>query len=217
MITRLAHILSWLFLPFLMPFYGLYLTLYIPSEELTLLNQSMWLIPLELKSQLATIFFLFSALAPGISFFALYKRKIISTLDIEDSTDRNIPLLIMFAYCMILFTLFIFKAPNNVLPKYFYALPLAGAIVTAFFIIINRWIKISLHAGGAGILVGYLFSFYMGNLNFPLFVMILAIIASGLTLFAMLYLNRHNAVEVYSGWLLALVITIFSIHFYPAS
>ena len=32
----LAHIFSWLFLPLLMPFYGLYLSLYIPSEELSL-------------------------------------------------------------------------------------------------------------------------------------------------------------------------------------
>ncbi len=217
MITRLAHIFSWLFLPLLMPFYGLFLSLFLPSQELSLSGNGMYQIPTEIKVQLLLIFFLFSAFAPGISFFTLHKRKIISTIDIENSKERNIPLLIMFAYCIILFILFIYKAPNNILPKYFYALPLAGAIVTAVFMIINRWIKISLHAGGAGILVGYLFTFYMGNSNFPLFVMILAIIASGLTLFARLYLNRHNAIEVYSGWLLALVITIFSIYYYPIS
>ena len=217
MISRLAHIFSWLFLPLLMPFYGLFLSLFLPSQELSLSGNGMYQIPTDIKVQLLLIFFLFSAFAPGISFFTLHKRKIISTIDIENSKERNIPLLIMFAYCIVLFILFIYKAPNNILPKYFYALPLAGAIVTAVFMIINRWIKISLHAGGAGILVGYLFTFYMGNSNFPLFVMILAIIASGLTLFARLYLNRHNAIEVYSGWLLALVISIFSIHYYPIS
>lgn len=213
--TRLAHILSWLFLPLLMPFYGLVLTLYIPSEELSLSGKGMYQIPADLKVQLLTIFFIFSALAPGLSFFALHNRKIISTIDIENSKERNIPLLIMFTYCMVLFILFIYKAPNNILPKYFYALPLSGAIVTAIFMAINRRIKISLHAGGAGILVGYLFTFYMAHANFPLFVMIFAIIASGLTLFARIYLKRHNSIEVYSGWLYALLITVFCIHFYP--
>ena len=211
----LAHIFSWLFLPLLMPFYGLYLSLYIPSEELSLSGKGMYQIPLDLKGQLLIIFFLFSALAPGISFYLLHKRKIISTIDIEDSKERNFPLLIMFAYCMVLFTLFIFKAPNNILPKYFYALPLSGAIVTAVFMFINRWIKISLHGGGAGILVGYLSVFMLETKGFPIFFFIIAIIASGLTLSARLFLQRHTPLEVYSGWSLALIITFICCSSYP--
>ncbi|NBW71268.1 MAG: phosphatase PAP2 family protein [Flavobacteriia bacterium] len=211
----LAHIFSWLFLPLLMPFYGLYLSLYIPSEELSLSGKGMYQIPLELKSQLLIIFFLFSALAPGISFYLLHKRKIISTIDIEDSKERNFPLLIMFAYCMVLFSLFIFKAPNNILPKYFYALPLSGAIVTLLFMIINRWIKISLHGGGAGILVGYLSVFMLENSGFPILFFAIAIIASGLCLSSRLFLQRHTPLEVYSGCLLALIITFICCSYYP--
>ena len=213
--SKLAHIFSWLFLPLLMPFYGLYLTLYIPSKGVSLSSLNMYQLPEELKGQLLTIFFLFSALAPGISFYLLHKRKIISTIDIEDSKERNFPLLIMFAYCMVLFSLFIFKAPNNILPKYFYALPLSGAIVTAVFMFINRWIKISLHAGGAGILVGYLSIFMFETIGFPIFFFIIAIIASGLTLSARLFLQRHTPLEVYSGWSLALIITFICCSSYP--
>jgi len=211
----LAHIFSWLFLPLLMPFYCLYLSLYIPSEELSLSGKGMYQIPLDLKGQLLIIFFLFSALAPGISFYLLHKRKIISTIDIEDSKERNFPLLIMFAYCMVLFTLFIFKAPNNILPKYFYALPLSGAIVTTLFMIINRWIKISLHGGGAGILVGYLAIFMLENDGFPILFFAFAIIASGLCLSSRLFLQRHTPLEVYSGWSLALIITFICCSYYP--
>ena len=213
--SRLAHIFSWLFLPLLMPFYGLYLSLYIPSKAVSLSSLNMYQLPEELKGQLLTIFFLFSALAPGISFYLLHKRKIISTIDTEDSKERNFPLLIMFAYCMVLFTLFIFKAPNNILPKYFYSLPLSGAIVTAVFMLINRWIKISLHAGGAGILVGYLSIFMFETIGFPIFFFIIAIIASGLTLSARLFLQRHTPLEVYSGWSLALIITFICCSSYP--
>jgi len=175
----------------------------------------MYQLPEELKGQLLTIFFLFSALAPGISFYLLHKRKIISTIDIEDSKERNFPLLIMFAYCMVLFSLFIFKVPNNILPKYFYSLPLSGAIVTAVFMLLNRWIKISLHAGGAGILVGYLSIFMFETIGFPIFFFIIAIIASGLTLSARLFLQRHTPLEVYSGWSLALIITFICCSSYP--
>jgi membrane-associated phospholipid phosphatase len=211
----LAHIFSWLFLPLLMPFYGLYLSLYIPSEEFSLSGQAMYQIPIELKSQLLIIFFIFSALAPGISFYLLHKRKIISTIDIEDSKERNFPLLIMFAYCLVLFTLFIFKAPNNILPKYLYALPLSGAIVTAVFMFINRWVKISLHGGGAGILVGYLSVFMLENSGFSILFFAIAIIASGLCLSSRLFLQRHTPLEVYSGWLLALIITFICCSYYP--
>ena len=175
----------------------------------------MYQIPLDLKGQLLIIFFLFSALAPGISFYLLHKRKIISTIDIEDSKERNYPLLIMFAYCMVLFTLFIFKAPNNILPKYFYALPLSGAIVTLLFMIINRWVKISLHAGGAGILVGYLAIFMLENSGFPILFIALAIIATGFCLSSRLFLQRHTPLEVYSGCLLALIITFICCSYYP--
>ena len=100
MIRALSHFFSWLFLPLLMPTFGLLLTLYIPSEQLVLDKNSIYLLPPELKSQVLTLFFIFSALAPGLSFFALHKRQIISTIDMENQKERNIPLIIMFAYCM---------------------------------------------------------------------------------------------------------------------
>ena len=198
-----------------MPTYGLLLTLYIPSEQIHLDKDSMYLLNPELKRQLLYLFFTFSALAPGISFFALHKRQIISTIDMENQKERNIPLVIMFAYCLVLFLMFIFKAPNNVLPKYFYALPLSGAIVTGVFMFINRWIKISMHAGGAGILVGYLFAFTKHQIHFEFWILIAAILASGVTIASRLYLNKHRPIEVYSGWTLAFLITFLCNDLYP--
>jgi membrane-associated phospholipid phosphatase len=199
-----------------MPTYGLLLTLYIPSEQIQLDKDALYLLNPELKRQLLYLFFTFSALAPGISFFALHKRKIITTIDMENQKERNIPLVIMFAYCLILFLMFIFKAPNHVLPKYFYALPLSGAIVTGSFMFINRWIKISMHAGGSGILVGYLVAFAKQQAQFEFWIIIFAILASGVTIASRLYLNKHRPIEVYTGWLLATLITFLSVNYYPS-
>lgn len=213
--STLSHLFSWIFLPLLMPTYGLLLTLYIPSQQFQLDKDALYLLNPELKRQLLYLFFTFSALAPGISFFALHKRQIITTIDMENQKERNIPLVIMFAYCLVLYLMFVFKAPNNVLPKYFYALPLSGAIVTGSFMFINRWIKISMHAGGCGILVGYLLAFAKQQVHFEFWIIIAAILASGLTITARLYLSKHRPIEVYTGWTLAVIITYLCNDLYP--
>jgi membrane-associated phospholipid phosphatase len=210
-----AHFFSWVFLPLLMPVYGLYLTLFLESQQKVLRELGMYELPVDLKWQLFYIFTIFSALLPGISFVALHKKNIITTIDMENQRERNIPLLVMFAHCLVLFAIFLYKAPDNVLPKYFYALPLSGGIVTACFMYINRWIKISMHAGGTGILVGYLIAFILEHNLFPFWLLIAAVAASGLTISSRLYLNKHRPIEVYTGWSLALLITFLCNFFYP--
>lgn len=203
----LAHFFSWIFLPLFMPSYGIILTMYVVSVPKDLAHASMFFMTPEMKTRLLLLFFLFSAAAPGLSFLALHQKKVISTIDIENQRERNIPLLVMMAYSLVLFLLFFFKAPDHVLPIAFYALPLAGLFVTSIYMAINRWIKISLHAGGAGILVGFLFAYYLEQQQFNRWILPAAIFASGLTIAARLYLNKHRPIEVYTGWTLAVIIT----------
>lgn len=211
---KLSHLISWVFLPLFMPTYGLLLTMYIPSIPKDLTQQSLYFIPPDIKLRLILLFFLFSAVAPGLSFLALHQKKVISTIDIENQRERNIPLLVMMAYSLVLFLLFYVKAPKSALPIAFYALPLSGFFVTSVFMGINRWIKISLHAGGAGILVGSLFAFFLQQQSFAIWILPLAILASGLTIAARLFLNKHRPIEVYTGWTLAVLITFFTHYFY---
>ncbi len=208
----LSHIFSWVFLPLFMPTYGILLAMYIPSMPKDISHVSMYFLAPEMKTRLLLLFFLFSAVAPGLSFVALHKKKVISTIDIENQRERRIPLLVMMAYSLVLFLLFFVKAPDAALPIAFYALPLSGFIVTAAFMGINRWIKISLHAGGAGILVGFLFAFFLEQQTFALWILPAAILASGLTISARLFLNKHRPIEVYTGWTFAVIITFFT-HF----
>jgi membrane-associated phospholipid phosphatase len=87
--------------------------------------------------------------------------------------------------------------------------------VTSIFLLINRWIKISLHAAGAGILLGFLAVFSRAQDQFSIWWLLSALLAAGLTLAARLYLNKHSPLEVYTGFILALILTA-GIHTYLA-
>ncbi|MFN5845606.1 MAG: hypothetical protein ACK46O_07855 [Flavobacteriia bacterium] len=212
----LAEVLSWVFLPLLMPVYGLLLAMYVPSNQDYLFNEdSLFFLRDEAKLAILYMFIIFSVIAPGLAFVLLHKWKIITTIDMENQRERNIPMFIMLTFCLILFFLFLIKAENNVLPKYIYALPLSGVFVTVIYTYINRWIKISLHGGGAGILTGFLFAYAIEQAEFQFWILIFAIVASGLTIGARLYLKKHTQTEVYTGWSLAVLMTFLVNYLYP--
>lgn len=215
MMKILSHILSWVFLPLFMPVYALLIGLYYPSNPVLYSAYTMSNLPAEVKSQLFWVFFIFSCAAPGISFIMLRNKNIINTIDMENAKERSVPLIIMVGYCAIMYALFLYKAPNGVLPKYFYALPLSGMLVASLFLWINQRIKISMHAGGGGVLCGFLVAFYSVHSPAPLLLIIGAFLVSGLTISARLYLEKHRPIEVYSGWLFAFFITFCCNWFYP--
>jgi membrane-associated phospholipid phosphatase len=201
-----------------MPVYGLLLAMYIPSNEDYILNEdSLYFLTDAAKQAILYMFFIFSVLAPGLSFLLLHKKKIISTIDMENQRERNIPMILMLSFCLVLYFLFVIKAQDNILPKYVYALPLSGVFVTVTYTFINRWIKISLHAGGAGILTGFLLAYASAQVEFEMWILIAAILASGLTLTARLYLKKHTQLEVYTGWSLAVLLTFLVNTLYPIS
>ena len=211
-----AEFLSWLFLPLLMPIYGLIITMYVPSNQNYLFNEdSLFFLTSQAKTFILYMFFVFSVAAPGISFLVLRKRNIITTIDMENQGERSIPMIISLIYCLLLYFLFIYQFPSGVLPKYIYALPLSGVFVTTIFAFINRWIKISLHAGGAGILSGFMFAYAAEQAEFQFWILIFAILASGLTIAARLFLKKHTQLEVYAGWTLATLLTFCVNYFYP--
>lgn len=203
----LAHFFSWVFLPLLMPSYGILISLFVPAYSTNIEMTSLYFAPIESKWALFTIFFLFSVVAPGVSFILLHRFKVISTIDIERQGERSLPLVIMLVYSLVLFFLLVYKAGAGTLPRYFYALPLSGVAVTSIFLLINRWIKISLHGAGAGILLGFLIIFTRAQDAFSIWWILSALLAAGLTMAARLYLQKHTSLEVYTGFIFALLIT----------
>ena len=112
----LSKTVSWIFLPLFMPIYGLLLTLYIPSQEANISNASLFDLPDGLKTQILFLFVVFTSIAPGISFILMYRRGMLSSVEMDQRKERLFPLFIMLSYCVLLFFLFWKKAPDYVLP-----------------------------------------------------------------------------------------------------
>jgi hypothetical protein len=212
--TQLSHFFSWLFLPLLMPLYALLIVMFVPTSPVDMSEISPYGLPLHLKWVLWTVFLIFCFIAPGLSFYGLYRFKIITTLDMESRLERRIPLLIMLGYNLILIWFIYQSDPQGILPKVFMQLPLAGLFVTVLFTVITSWIKISMHAGGAGILTGFLYA-YFGQVHNPSLGWICAsVIMAGLVIAARWYLQKHTALELFLGYVLAGLITFEVVHFF---
>lgn len=212
----LSIIISWTFLPFVVPVFGLYITLFLPSETIFLEQSNMFKLEDELKDNIMSVYALFSVIAPSISYISLKKRGIISSLEMENKDERYIPILIMMSYCLVMFTLFYIKDPHHILPHFIVSLPLSGAIVALIIAFVNNFIKLSLHLAGIGIVVGYLIAFNASHAySDPKFV-IIAIFLSGLLAAARLILKKHTLLEVSFGWIIAVSLSFLTNFFYES-
>jgi hypothetical protein len=213
---NVSHLVSWVFLPLFMPFYALLIALYVPSNQDYFYNlESLYFLPDDIKSAIVYLFFVLIVLAPALSFLLLYRFGIIGTIDMEDRKERSVPMILLLVFGIMLYAMLILKAGNNVLPKYVYALPLAGSLVTITFILINQRIKVSSHAGGTGIFCGFLFAYLLDQQEFQFWLIPFGILVSGITMSARLFLEKHLPKEVYTGWLVAFFITMTITYLYP--
>lgn len=203
----LSHICSWVFLPLLMPLYGLLIVMFSPYQKTIGTRYSLFEMSDPMKWRFFAVFAALSCVAPGVSYVFLHRFKIISTIDMENRKERFIPLLIMFVYGLLLLFLFYKVDHKNLLPLALYALPLSGVVVTGAFMVLTGFFKISMHAGGAGILSGFIWVHFSQNLGLGFFWLAWCLLASGLTIGARWHLNKHSAKDLLFGYTLAFGIT----------
>jgi hypothetical protein len=173
-LNQLAKIITVVFHPLLMPAYGMAIIFSAP----TLFGYLPYnvLLPLSL-----------------LPFFL--HRNIITSWTISERKERNIPLIITtLLYCATSYIVFKFPIPVF-LKSYIFGTAFLSLIVT----FINFWWKISLHAAGAGALIGLVLILSIKMLTPLDWYLIAVIVAGGLVLSARLKLNLHNPHQVWLG------------------
>jgi membrane-associated phospholipid phosphatase len=211
----LAQIVSWVFLPILMPIYALLITMYIPSmEDGFYQDKTIYFLHPSLKLAVLGMFALFSFFAPAISLVLLKRSNLISNLEIDNQNERSIPILITALYCGVLAWFLIAKTPKGMLPLSIPLLPIGAFIAILTTAIINRFDKISLHALGIGMFFGFLIAYYQSQVLFPLFIVIISALLSGLILSSRMYLGKHTLKQSLMGYALGFIVLYIAIHFF---
>jgi len=191
-----AKFLSALFFPLFIPIYGAFLLFnlkffsFYPSRYI-------W-------GAYLTIF-VFGTIVPFICILILYKLKIISNMELNNSKDRFLPY-----FCTSVSYYICAAILAKLLAMPIYIPLLMVAIAAALFInaIVNIWWKISAHmVGVSGLLGGILCVSWKLYINPSLWIIAITLIC-GLVAAARLHLNAHTQGQVAAGFLNGLLCTI---------
>jgi membrane-associated phospholipid phosphatase len=199
-VTAFARITSIIFHPLLIPTIGF----------LLLFSSGFYfgIIPWNLKRFILLVVFTSTCLIPLISIGLL---SVSSRFDIkmEKGTDRVIPLI---------FSSVSFYMGYLILGKLqsfpvFQVFLIASILVQIALLLISLQWKISAHAAAIGGLVGGFFALSVRLQENPVFILIVLILLAGMVCTSRLILQKHTNSQVYSGFLLGLLIMGLAIFF----
>lgn len=196
----IAKTLSVLFHPILYPIYGFLLLFFLDGQFIQQIN-------IQAKLYVLAVVFINNVLLPFALLYILKKRKFISSIQLENRTERFYPLLIGLLFYVSSWYL-ISRLP---LPQLYSYVLFLSAFLSVLAIIANLFFKISLHSlGAAGFSTALLAVSYVYNQPISLLVVI-AILISGLIGSSRLVLKAHQDSQVYTGLLIGFIIGWISI------
>lgn len=197
-----TRVISYLFHPLLMPTIGL----------LVLLNSGTYISLLEPAAKRAILFVmaLGTLVFPLIMVPVFYYRNLINDIQNPSREERLIPLLIIFILYAITFIYFIRLPLNKIIHGY----ALSVSLVAFFLLVISFKTRLSSHMTGLGGMTGLVIALILLYGTPLLGVLLLTLLASGLTGSARLWLGEQRSSEVYSGYLLGFTVVLATLLIY---
>jgi len=198
-VKSIALFLSVLFHPLLMATYGCALLFF--GIQNTVYD---FLTPYENKWRITILVFAFSFVLPIINIFILYKLKRIPSFVLSNQNDRTYPYVLT---ALFYFGLFYLLSDINIWPSIKFFIIGAGLAI-ALTAIINLKYKISAHMVGLGGLLGVLIA-VSNIIRFDMTVYyIVVILIAGIVGSARLVLKEHQPSQIYSGFILGLLVQL---------
>jgi len=163
-----------------------------------------FLTPYENKWRITILVFAFSFVLPIINIFILYKLKRIPSFVLSNQNDRTYPYVLT---ALFYFGLFYLLSDINIWPSIKFFIIGAGLAI-ALTAIINLKYKISAHMVGLGGLLGVLIA-VSNIIRFDMTVYyIVVILIAGIVGSARLVLKEHQPSQIYSGFILGLLVQL---------
>jgi hypothetical protein len=200
----LANLISYILHPLLMPTLLLLILLYFLPQALQPVSGRIALL-------IILLVFITTFIIPVLSIIGLRSTMAISSIKMRNRTERVLPFTFITIFYALTTYLFHSKIEINDL---ILAIFVGATVIVALLTVITLFFKISVHAAGAGCMLGFLMSIM---LIFPehdlMWTLIFIVLIVGTILSARLYLDAHTPVEVYSGFSLGLFVSFFSVNF----
>ena len=195
---KLARIISIIFQPLLIPTFSLILLF-------SLNSYISFTIPSSAKNMILAMIFIVTFLFPAVFIYLLFKRGIISTLNMDKRDERTLPLMITAIFYFLAFHLIRQLQLHDVYARMF----LGSAILVVLGLIITlRW-KISAHMMGTGGLLGGLIGVSQLVLVDLVMLVFITTVICGLVGYSRLKLNAHTQAQVYAGFLLGFGVMLY--------
>lgn len=154
-----------------------------------------------------------TVLLPGLALLMMQKLQLISSLHLNNHTDRVVPLIVSAVFY---FWYYINCRSNPEIPVTYKYLVFVVALLLVLIFMISIFYKISMHTSAWGLLISYSLiilwfgEHYLGRTNLYLFIFTLTVlIVGGLVGTVRLSLRAHNQLEVAYGYLLGAFTAIF--------
>lgn len=191
----IAHVISTIFQPLLMPIYGVMLIFVYTYFGMIYLPQ-FWQILLPAA--------LFSFAIPAMLIYMLYRMKMISDLSLKIRRERFYPYLIT----LISYSAMILYYHRMGMPTWFLTIMAASVVIMVIAILITLTWKISAHMFGVGGLIGgaMAVSYFVERSN-PYYMFMGLFIIAGLVGTSRLILRRHTLHQVIAGFLLGFMVS----------
>ena len=208
-INQISKALSVILYPLFVPTYGIALFCYAYSTQVSPLA-NIWILIAIIGTLLLT------GILPISAIWILIRHGMVSSLQIENSSERTMPYI--YTICGFCFWCYLIIAVLKA-PLYIALASIGATIAITLVAIINHWWKISAHLTGFGGLLGGLMSYCLGIGAIP--TTWLLFVWFGLSLILMcarLRLNAHTPAQVATGWLLGIICTFmpYCIYSYAA-
>lgn len=192
----IAKIISGVVHPMLIPVFGAYIILNLPSPYTSEHIE-------DIKLGILSYLIVCTLAVPTAVIVLLRYTGVVQSVSLNDQKDRRMPfILIGICYTVCYWLIKHLEIPGSFFPLNMAEPILLGAtLLVVISLIVNHWFKISIHMMSIGGLLGSMIAIslrYYYDLN--IYILPMAVVA-GLVGFARLQLNAHTPAQVYTGFL----------------
>ena len=186
-----AKVISVLFHPLLVPTYALLLFINLNTHFVLAM-------PMQVRYLMTLLVFLTTFMLPALILLILRKFDVVKSMEMPERQERALPLIIVSAFFYLTYYLLKQMEQNSIITLFM----IGATMLILLCLIINYFIKISLHATSWGGFLGALMGYSL-NARVDVMLWLYAIILiTGIVATARLILKAHTPAQVYGGFLL---------------